>query len=33
MRELFILDDEVEELGWQDRALGAQTDPEAFFPE
>ena len=24
---------EVEELGWQERALCAQTDPEAFFPE
>ena len=24
--------DEVE-LGWQERALCAQTDPEAFFPE
>ncbi len=22
-----------EDLGWQDRALCAQTDPEAFFPE
>src|SRR5918999_3405857 len=22
-----------EELGWQERALCAQTDPEAFFPE
>jgi WhiB family transcriptional regulator, redox-sensing transcriptional regulator len=22
-----------EEVGWQDRALCAQTDPEAFFPE
>ena len=21
------------EVGWQDRALCAQTDPEAFFPE
>ncbi len=20
-------------MGWQDRALCAQTDPEAFFPE
>ncbi|MEY4283325.1 MAG: hypothetical protein RL467_881, partial [Actinomycetota bacterium] len=20
------------ELSWQERALGAQTDPEAFFP-
>ncbi|WP_029458394.1 WhiB family transcriptional regulator [Dietzia alimentaria] len=25
--------DEVEEESWQDRALCAQTDPEAFFPE
>jgi WhiB family transcriptional regulator, redox-sensing transcriptional regulator len=24
---------DTEELGWQDRALCAQTDPEAFFPE
>ena len=24
---------DVEELGWQERALCAQTDPEAFFPE
>ena len=24
---------EVEEPGWQERALCAQTDPEAFFPE
>ena len=32
------LDDDVtgdlpEELAWQERALCAQTDPEAFFPE
>ena len=33
MRELFVLDGEVDELGWQERALCAQTDPEAFFPE
>jgi WhiB family redox-sensing transcriptional regulator len=26
-------EDEAEELGWQERALCAQTDPEAFFPE
>lgn len=26
------LDDEGQ-LGWQERALCAQTDPEAFFPE
>ena len=31
--ELFLLEPDVEELGWQDRALCAQTDPEAFFPE
>jgi len=28
-----FLEDEAEELGWQERALCAQTDPEAFFPE
>jgi WhiB family redox-sensing transcriptional regulator len=41
VQELFIIegpfieqaDDESEELGWQERALCAQTDPEAFFPE
>lgn len=26
-------DDEPEDLGWQEKALCAQTDPEAFFPE
>ena len=25
--------EDVEDLGWQERALCAQTDPEAFFPE
>lgn len=25
--------EDAEELGWQERALCAQTDPEAFFPE
>lgn len=29
---MFPHDDE-EELRWQERALCAQTDPEAFFPE
>ena len=24
---------DTEELAWQERALCAQTDPEAFFPE
>ena len=26
-------EDVDDELGWQDQALCAQTDPEAFFPE
>lgn len=33
MRELFLLDGEAESIGWQERALCAQTDPDAFFPE
>ncbi|QIG44040.1 WhiB family transcriptional regulator [Nocardioides anomalus] len=34
MRELFLLDgDADDDAGWQERALCAQTDPEAFFPE
>ena len=35
MRELFLLEapGDDEEAGWQERALCAQTDPEAFFPE
>ncbi|EPH02421.1 hypothetical protein HMPREF1531_01727 [Propionibacterium sp. oral taxon 192 str. F0372] len=30
-----LVDDAVEDgpLGWQEQALCAQTDPEAFFPE
>ena len=32
MHELMDVDDEGA-LGWQERALCAQTDPEAFFPE
>jgi len=27
------LDDALDELAWQEQALCAQTDPEAFFPE
>jgi WhiB family transcriptional regulator, redox-sensing transcriptional regulator len=30
--EIFSLD-EADETSWQERALCAQTDPEAFFPE
>ena len=33
MRELFLLDGSADDPGWQERALCAQTDPEAFFPE
>ena len=34
MSELFPLQHgEADEIGWADRALCAQTDPEAFFPE
>jgi WhiB family redox-sensing transcriptional regulator len=33
VRELFLLEAEIEEGSWQERALCAQTDPEAFFPE
>jgi WhiB family redox-sensing transcriptional regulator len=29
----WALPDDGAELGWQERALCAQTDPEAFFPE
>lgn len=30
---LFADDGDAGALGWQERALCAQTDPEAFFPE
>ena len=36
MHELLLVPNESaqdEELGWQERSLCAQTDPEAFFPE
>lgn len=28
-----VLDGDAEDLMWQEQALCAQTDPEAFFPE
>jgi WhiB family redox-sensing transcriptional regulator len=28
-----LMDEQDPELAWQERALCAQTDPEAFFPE
>jgi WhiB family redox-sensing transcriptional regulator len=31
--ELFLLEDISDDEGWQSRALCAQTDAEAFFPE
>ena len=31
--EEFAEDEPQEEFGWQERALCAQTDPEAIFPE
>jgi WhiB family redox-sensing transcriptional regulator len=33
VRDLEVLDTAAAELMWQERALCAQTDPEAFFPE
>jgi WhiB family redox-sensing transcriptional regulator len=33
VRELYLLEGDGEETGWQERGLCAQTDPEAFFPE
>ena len=33
VRELYLLPGDGDEAGWQERALCAQTDPEAFFPE
>jgi WhiB family redox-sensing transcriptional regulator len=33
MHDLEVLDGDAHELLWQERALCAQTDPEAFFPE
>lgn len=33
MLTIATMDSEDEAYGWQERALCAQTDPEAFFPE
>ena len=33
MTTVELIDTTVDELSWQERALCAQTDPEAFFPE
>ncbi len=33
MSQLFLVESEADDGNWQERALCAQTDPEAFFPE
>jgi WhiB family transcriptional regulator, redox-sensing transcriptional regulator len=33
MMDVELIDTAEDELSWQERALCAQTDPEAFFPE
>src|SRR5579859_273846 len=33
LTQVTVRPDDTDDLGWQDRALCAQTDPEAFFPE
>jgi WhiB family redox-sensing transcriptional regulator len=33
LTQVEIRPEDMDDLGWQDRALCAQTDPEAFFPE
>ena len=33
LAQVVVGPEEDDDLGWQDRALCAQTDPEAFFPE
>ncbi|HEX4834555.1 MAG TPA: WhiB family transcriptional regulator [Trebonia sp.] len=33
LAHVVIRPEDGEDPGWQDRALCAQTDPEAFFPE
>ena len=33
LAHVVVRPEDVDDQGWQDRALCAQTDPEAFFPE
>lgn len=33
LAHVVVRPEDADDLGWQDRALCAQTDPEAFFPE
>ena len=33
LAHVIVRPEDAEDLGWQERALCAQTDPEIFFPE
>jgi WhiB family redox-sensing transcriptional regulator len=33
LTHVVVRPEDVDGMGWQDRALCSQTDPEAFFPE
>ena len=33
LADVIIRPEDADDQGWQDRALCAQTDPDAFFPE
>jgi WhiB family redox-sensing transcriptional regulator len=33
LTQVVVRPEDTDDLDWQDRALCAQTDPEAFFPE
>ena len=33
LTQVVVRPEDVDDVGWQDQALCAQTDPEAFFPE
>jgi WhiB family transcriptional regulator, redox-sensing transcriptional regulator len=33
LAHVIVRPEDVDDQGWQDRALCAQTDPESFFPE
>ena len=33
LTQVVVRPEDMDDLGWQDRALCSQTDPEAFFPE
>ena len=33
LTQVVVRQEDADDVGWQDQALCAQTDPEAFFPE